>query len=696
MNRYFVLLVALFPLPGFAQESPRAMPTPFVLNPSPLQSPTPFVLSPSPQQSPTPFVLNPSPQPTATPLSPPLSNAPSPQPVAVNLTAGDLGPFVEGLMNAELAWHDIAGGVVTVVKDGQILLCKGFGYSDFARRQTVVPDRTLFRPGSITKLFTAIAVMQLVEAGKIDLDRDINDYLDFKIPATFLQPITMRNLLTHTAGFDMRLRNLFVSRREELQPLRDYLIAEMPDRLFSPGAVPAYSNYGLSLAGYIVERVSGVPFKEYVRYQIFRPLQMEHSTFDQPLPEDLLPDMSNGYKTASDPAGGFEFIQAVPAGALSTTGVDMGRFMAALLNQGALEGAQIISQDSLQKMEDRVLVLDPKLNAMGLVFMERRPSSPRIIGHGGDSVYFHSDLILIPEQRVGFFVSLNTAGTNGHLIPEQIVQAFLDRYYPAPPGTTEPISSQSKDADLVKGFYQASTRSDSTFLRFATLVQQLNVTADANGVLTIDLLKDGRGSAIRWQEIAPLIYREINGEQMIGFRHGANEQISDLVPTWPIAVFQKVSLTQSRSFVFWLVGPAFGLIAITALLFPLAMIVRGRYKRPLFEANAGATVLYLFSRLWCLIIVAFAVAVYLFLTSITGNVSQISSSQDRWLDTIHWLAWIGLGGAVVVMGIATLYFWIGQYGTLLNRLHTFLLLAASGVLLWFGQTYHFMDSSLRF
>src|ERR1700678_1583697 len=127
MNRYFVLLVALFPLPGFAQESPRAMPTPFVLNPSPLQSPTPFVLSPSPQQSPTPFVLNPSPQPTATPLSPPLSNAPSPQPGALNLTAGDLGPFVEGLMNAELAWHDIAGGVVTVVKDGQILLCKGFG-----------------------------------------------------------------------------------------------------------------------------------------------------------------------------------------------------------------------------------------------------------------------------------------------------------------------------------------------------------------------------------------------------------------------------------------------------------------------------------------------------------------------------------------------------------------------------------------
>jgi hypothetical protein len=222
------------------------------------------------------------------------------------------------------------------------------------------------------------------------------------------------------------------------------------------------------------------------------------------------------------------------------------------------------------------------------------------------------------------------------------------------------------------------------------------VTADKNGVLTIDLLKDSRGSAIRWQEVAPLIYREINGERMIGFRHGQNEQISDLVPTWPVAVFQKVSLTQSRPFVFWLVVPAFGLIIMTGLLFPVAMIVRWRYKKPLFETNVGAKVLYLFTRLWCLIIFAFAVAVYLFLTSVIGNLAQVSSSQDRWLDTIHWLAWIGLGGGVAVMGIAAFYFWIGQYGTLLNRLHTLLLLAASGVLLWFGQTYHFMDSSMRF
>jgi CubicO group peptidase (beta-lactamase class C family) len=672
MNRYFVLLLGLFPFTTLAQESPPPIPTPFVLNPSPVASPTPFVLNPPPVP------------------------APSPGPVPVNLTAEDLGPFLDGLMNAELTQRDIAGAVITVVKDSQILLCKGFGYSDFARRQTVVPDRTLFRPGSITKLFTGIAVMQLVEAGKIDLDRDINDYLDFKVPATFTQPITMRNMLTHTAGFDERLRNLFVSRREELQPLRDYLIAEMPDRLFSPGAVPAYSNYGVALAGYIVERVSGVPFKDYVRYQIFRPLQMNHSSFDQPLPEDLLPDMSNGYNTASGPPGGFEFVQAIPAGALSSTGYDMGRFMGALLNQGGLEGAQILNPDSLQKMEDRVLVLDPSLNAMGLVFMERRPSGPRIIGHAGDTVYFHSDLILIPEHKVGFFVSLNSAGNDGKLNPEEIVQAFLDRYYPAAAATTQPIASQSKDGDLVKGFYQISRRSDSTFLRSLALAGQANVTADTNGVLTIDSFKDNRGSPIRWQEIAPLIYREINGEKLIGFRHGQNEEIADLVPDWPIAVFQKVSLTQSYPFVLWLVGPALAFIVLTAVLFPITMIVRWRYKRPLFESNIGAKILYLLSRLWCVIIVALAVVPGLFLLNLGSDITRISATQDRWLDAIHWLAWIGLGGGVIVIGIATFYFWVGQFGTLLNRVHTFLLMIASGILLWFGQTYHLMDSSMRF
>ena len=650
---------------------------------SALPASTTFGQQPTPPALPT---ISPSqPQPSPSITTPP-----------TNLVLQDLDPFLDGVMSTELARHDIAGGVITVVKDGQVLLCKGYGFADYQRRQTVVADRTLFRTGSITKLFTAIAVMQLVEAGKIDLDRDINDYLDFKIPGTFVQPITMRNLLTHTAGFDWRVRNLFVSRREDLRPLRDYLIAEMPDRLFAPGSVLAYSNYGLALAGYIVERVSGIPFREYVRYQILRPLQMNHTTLDQPLPEDLLPDMSNGYKAASDPPGSFEYIQAIPAGALSTTGSDMGLFMAALLNQGTLERAQVISPASLRQMEDRAVATDPKLNAMGLVFMERRATGPRIIGHAGDTRYFHSELILIPETRVAFFVSLNSAGKDPTSNPQEIVQAFLDRYYPFASTDTPLVESQARDGELVTGFYQSSVRSDSSLLRLLALTNQAHVTSDGNGLLTIAPFKDARGSLIRWQEVAPLIYRQVNGERYIGFRLGQNGEISDLAPWLPTMVFQKVSPTNSRFFLFWLIGCSLGLVALTAVGFPLAALVRWRYQSPLFEASVGAMILFLLTRIWCIIITALAITIALFLFKLTENLPQVSSFQDEWLNAIHPLAWIGLGGGAVITGIATLYFWLGSCGTLLNRFHTTLLLGAIGVLFWFGQNYQLFDNSLRF
>ncbi len=225
----------------------------------------------------------------------------------------------------------MAGAVITVVKDGQVLLAKGYGYADFAAKRPVIADQTLFRPGSISKVFTATAVMQLVEQGKLDLDRDVNDYLDFVIPKTFAEAVTLRRLLTHTAGFEETLKNLFVPSIKEMRTVREYLMGAMPQRIFRPGTVPSYSNYGLTLAGYIVERSSGEPFEKYIATHILAPLHMEHSSFAQPLPPALEATMSQGYLAAAQAATKFEFIPAAPAGALSTTGADMTRFMLAFL-----------------------------------------------------------------------------------------------------------------------------------------------------------------------------------------------------------------------------------------------------------------------------------------------------------------------------------------------------------------------------
>jgi len=122
------------------------------------------------------------------------------------IDAGDVDTWLDGFFGFALPRGDVAGAVVVVVKDGKIVTQRGFGYADTKARKAVDPDRTLFRVGSVSKLFTWTAVMQLVEQGKIDLDADINRYLDFRIPAFQGKPVTMRNLMTHTGGFEESLR----------------------------------------------------------------------------------------------------------------------------------------------------------------------------------------------------------------------------------------------------------------------------------------------------------------------------------------------------------------------------------------------------------------------------------------------------------------------------------------------------------
>ncbi|HLK53148.1 MAG TPA: serine hydrolase domain-containing protein, partial [Candidatus Angelobacter sp.] len=213
--------------------------------------------------------------PKATPVSPaPKAAAASESKVTEpthELTVDDVHAFLDGFVPMQLEREDIAGAVVLVVKDGAIFFAKGYGYSDVDKKMPVTVDATLFRPGSISKLFTWTAVMQLVEQGKLDLDRDINDYLDFKIPEKFGKPITLRHLMTHTPGFEEQVKDLINEEGTPIATLRQHLVSHMPQRIFPPGTTPAYSNYGASLAGYIVERVSGRPFNDYITENIFKP-----------------------------------------------------------------------------------------------------------------------------------------------------------------------------------------------------------------------------------------------------------------------------------------------------------------------------------------------------------------------------------------------------------------------------------------
>lgn len=391
---------------------------------------------------------------------------------APEMTAADVGAFLDGALPAQLAREDIAGAVVAVVKDGGLLFEKGYGFADVAKMTPVSPEDTLFRPGSISKLFTWTAVMQLVEQGKLDLDKDVNAYLNFVIPQKGGSPITLRTLMTHTPGFEEVLRELFLGDVADMKPLGSWLASHVPQRIFAPGVLPAYSNYGAALAGYVVERVSGEPFAAYIEAHILAPLGMTHSSFRQPLPAPLQPLMSRGYITASGAPRPFEIVEPAPAGSMSVTAGDIARFMIAHLQDGRYGNARILRPATARLMHARQFGMLPALNGIALGFYEDSRNGLRIIGHGGDTIAFHSDLRLIPDKGVGFFISVNSRGKEGSDVRTTVWHAFLDRYFPFAPPAVTALPTAARDAASVTGRYIATRRSVSTFYRWGALVTE--------------------------------------------------------------------------------------------------------------------------------------------------------------------------------------------------------------------------------
>src|SRR5215212_11477657 len=189
----------------------------------------------------------------------------------------EMEAFMDKELGREMQKHHIAGAAVSVVKDGKLFFAKGYGSADLKKGIPVDPERTNFRLGSVAKLFTWTAVMQLAEQGKLDLDADINTYLDFRIPDTYPQPITLKHLMSHTAGFEDLYYERLASDPNDLLPPREWLISHMPARVRPPGDIAAYSSYGTALAGYIVARVSGEPYDQYIQEHILDPLGMVHT-----------------------------------------------------------------------------------------------------------------------------------------------------------------------------------------------------------------------------------------------------------------------------------------------------------------------------------------------------------------------------------------------------------------------------------
>lgn len=499
----------------------------------------------------------------------------------VPLTASDADAFFDGMVPELIKQGDIAGGAVAVVKDGQVLFSKGFGLADVERNRPVVADYTLFRPGSISKLITWTAVMQQVELGKIDLDRDINAYLDFRIPPRADGPITMRHIMQHRPGFEESLKGLIHDDPKAVTSLGAVLKRFIPQRIYPVGAVPAYSNYASGLAGYVVERVSGEAFEDYVEAHIFKPLGMNRSTFRNAIPTGLRDGLSNSYAVASEGAKTHEIVEPAPAGSLSSTTTDMARFMIAHLQKGKLGDTRILQEDTARLMHTSFGPGVGPLNRMALGFYETNVNGRTVLAHGGDTVWMHSYMRLFVDDGIGIYTTFNSAGKENASgrVREAIFRRFADRYLPGPKWSGQVDAATAKEhAQLMAGNYDSTRRPQSSMLDFLNLFSQITVSPNEDGTLSISPIVGVGGKPRVWHEIAPYVWLDDeSGDRLAAeVKNGKVAQISvDQIS--PFMGWEPTPTGRSAAWIMPAATLALSAILLTVLLWPIAAFARWKY-----------------------------------------------------------------------------------------------------------------------
>ncbi len=606
----------------------------------------------------------------------------------LELTADNVASVVDPLMAEWISKHKGPGAVVVVATRDATVFAKGYGLSDIAAEKPFTADATLVRPGSISKLFTGIAVMQLVDAGKLDLDRDVNEYIDFAIPTPpDGVPVTLRRLLTHRAGFEEHFKGLFL-RGGEPEPLGRWLANGLPQRIFPKGDVEAYSNYGFALAGYIVERASGEAFAAYIQRHILDPLGMNHSTFRQPLPDDLKPMMAKGYRSSDKPPLAFFETIVAPAGGLSATGADMGRFIRALINGGELDGMRILPKARLDEMMTPANATPA--GYLGLVFIGSKVADRDAIGHDGQTTTFFSDLRIFRERGIGVFVSRDGIGeaTAAQQIPQPaaaIARRFLPR---AIPDAIDARARSFPDNADMAGTYQSSRRAESTFVRLNVLFSEFVVKVDRAGSarLFAAIWPFGEGAALK--HIERNLYLTPGNAHIAFVDNGPESYFAQ-----PAIYMQRAPWSADARWIVPALAVSSAVVLLTLLAWPVGALWRSLRKRRWSEDRSDRAN-FLAARLVMLVdaaVIGAAAALF----AMSSDYAILGDALDPWLLVFYALAWLGVFGAVPTLW-AAISFWRHAAGSRWSRIHHSLMAASCVMIGWFFLTFHIAGTTLNF
>lgn len=570
-----------------------------------------------------------------------------------------LADFFDHELPGRLRHDRVPGAVVSVVSGHDTVFAKGYGRADPDHGVAFSPSRSLVRIASITKLFTWTAVMQQVEAGRLDLDADVNRYLTaFKVPDTFPEPVTLRDLMDHTAGFEERVIGTGARTAADMPSLEEFLADNMPARIRPPGEVSAYSNYGAALAGYLVAKVSGESYEDYVRQHLLEPLGMNHSTAAQPVPARLAGDLAGSVDSDENTRIPFEFDTIPPDGSISATADDMAKFMSAHL---APDGGGILTAATAKEMHTRSFAADPRLGGFAHGFMDRTMNGHRVLMHDGSWEGFETMLLLVPDCDLGMFVSTN--GTGGVESVTGMLAKFYDRFAPKQDAPT-PAGSSSVTAPRA-GFYVPARHNESTVEKLNTLLGPTRLTVGGDGVVHF------KGKD--WTSAGDGVYRPADGGDRLVFLDGADGR-RYVATDGPAYQLLSPAETLPVNLVVLLV---FAVLALTAPAIPLAALVRRLRHRPV--ATSGTW------RLGRGLAGGAAGLGVVFLAGLTAVVIGESGeflygvpANFRLLLAVPIVILVAAAGAIA----CTIRGWRGGAGVL-ARIHQVALLAGIGALVWF-------------
>ncbi len=606
-------------------------------------------------------------------------------PYAPNLTAdphnvSELQVFFDNLLENQLIDLTLPGVTLSVVNATDILYLKGYGYANIEESKAVDPNTTMFRIASTSKLFTWTAVMQLYEDGLLDLNEDINEYLTaFKIPMKF-GSITMYDLMSHSPGFEDYFFYTGSFNKKITLSLEDFLIEYMPKCVRPPGEVSAYSNYGVSLAGYIVEEITGKPFPQYVEETILNPLGMNYSTFWNALPpaleENLVTEYSIDKNSDLHPLVVDSYgLECDPAGSLKTTALDISYFMRAHLNNGSYSSINILEEATAQEMHTRHFSHHPDLDGFAHGFFELTINGKRLLTHGGSVSYTRSELMFIPEEQIGFFISYNAY----HIDPVwEVIYEFMDHFYPA-----EPVSKLDPDPNFKQtgkkfvGNYRWTRGPYNTPAVLNYLIEYTHVSIDNEGYLV--------AFGNQYVQVGELLFREPEYEFYLGFKEDAKGKITYMYLNYvPANALQRMSGAYNPP-VAWSICSTIVVIILASLIYTP---IRRKTKKE--EKYIPKTEMERFTRLVTLI-TGWGIIGHIVVYGGFSGLLLVTEAVFPIVRALLLIPYILAFSLLVLIGL-TVFLWLKKQGSVNIRINATIIAIAAIIFMWWMTHWNLIGS----